>query len=152
VVTKSWPAQQVGQPPQGGAEKLEAIEALLSAREPGRLLGGGGGGIQRQARSVQQLNALMLAGDERARSYDARLTAPLWWIVVIGALLTIVSTWFVAANLEAVKLFSTISVSLMLGLLIFFLVATDNPFRGDLSISSDGFAALRDLIDAKLAE
>jgi hypothetical protein len=94
----------------------------------------------------------MLAGDERARSYDAKLTAPLWWIVVIGALLTIASTWFVAANSETVKLFATISVSLMLGLLIFFLVATDNPFRGDLSISSDGFAALRDLIDAKLAE
>jgi hypothetical protein len=152
VVTKSWPAQQVGRAPQGEAEKLEAIEALLSAREPGRLLGGGGGSIQRQARSVQQLNALMLAGDERARSYDARLTAPLWWIVVIGALLTIASTWFVAANSETVKLFATISVSLMLGLLIFFLVATDNPFRGDLSISSDGFATLRDLIDAKLAE
>ena len=42
--------------------------------------------------------------------------------------------------------------TLMLGLLIFFLVATDNPFRGDLSISSDGFATLRDQIDAKLAK
>jgi len=150
VAEKSWPAQQVGQPPQGEAEKLEAIEALLSAREPGRLLGGGG--IQRQARSIQQLNALMQAGDERARSYDARLTAPLWWIVVIGALLTIASTWFVAANSETVKLFATVSVALMLGLLIFFLVATDNPSRGDLSISADGFATLRDQIDAKLAK
>jgi hypothetical protein len=150
VVEKSWPAQQVGNPPEGESEKLEAIEALLSSRDSGRLFGGGG--VQRQARSVHQLNVLMQAGDERALSFDARLNAPLWWIVVIGALLTIASTWFVSASSETVKLFSTTSVALMLGLLIFFLVAMDNPFRGELSISSDGFVKLRDQIDAKLAK
>ncbi len=151
VAQKSWPAQQVGQPPQGESEKLESIESLLNGREPGRLLGGGGG-LQRQARSIQQLNTLMQAGDERARSYNASLTAPLWWVVVIGALLTIASTWFVSANSDVVKLIAASSVALMLGLLIFFLVATDNPFRGELSISSEGFTVLRDLIDAKLAK
>ena len=149
VVTKSWPAQQGGRAPEGESENLEAIESLLSTNGPGRLLGGG---IQRHARSIQQLNALFQAGDERASSFDARLTAPLWWIVVVGASLTIASTWFIATHSEAIKLFATTSVALMLGLLIFFLVATDNPFRGELSISSDGFEALRETLDAKLAK
>jgi hypothetical protein len=67
------------------------------------------------------------------------LPAWLWTIVVMGAFLSISVTWFFYLASQAVHYWMTMMFSALLGLLIFLLGALDNPFRGEISVSSDPF-------------
>jgi hypothetical protein len=67
------------------------------------------------------------------------LPGPLWTIVLAGALLSIAVTWFFDMRSQSMHVWMTVMFSALLGLLIFLLGAMDNPFRGEISVSSEPF-------------
>ena len=74
----------------------------------------------------------------------------LWSVVVIGALLSIVASY--VFNMESfwVHAAMTSLLAAMIGLLVFFILVTDLPYRGQVSVSPEAYRlVLRDLIEPR---
>jgi CHASE2 domain-containing sensor protein len=88
---------------------------------------------------VSQLNDLLRAHRLRLRGNQATLPPLLWWILILGAVITIVISWFLVSQRVAVQLILSALIGLLLGSLLFLTAAMDNPFRGEFSVDADAF-------------
>lgn len=69
----------------------------------------------------------------------AGLSAPLWALLWIGALINIAVTWSFQVKNRRMHLWMTTLVSSLLGLMVFLLALMDHPFMGKVSVSSEPF-------------
>jgi hypothetical protein len=134
VIDVGWPQQRRGIVPEGEGNLLTGFQAHLISFEP-------------QTEGQKALFAEAYRGFERVAEYRGRrlqsvrqgLPGPLWTIVFAGAFLTIAVTWFFDMKSQGMHFWMTVMLSALLGLLIFLLGAMDNPFRGEISVSSEPF-------------
>ena len=77
----------------------------------------------------------------RLASVTAGIPSVLWYVVAIGALLNIVLIWLFDMALHLHLILGGV-LSLFLGMVIFLIAAMDNPFRGEVSISSDALRSV----------
>ena len=134
----AWPIQRIGIVPKGGVQRASAIHSRLSSFQPQtkeeELL---------QEAALRQYN--MYFENKRTRLYGvtASIPAVMWLTVAIGAAINIVLIWLFRLPLK---------VHLLLGGLISFFTATmiclivllDNPYRGELGVSSEAFQLVYD--------
>jgi hypothetical protein len=134
VIDVAWPLQRRGIVPESEGNILTAFEAHLLQFEP-------------QTEGQKALYTQVYAGfnhlaelrGRRLQSVREGLSGPLWAIVVAGAFLSIAVTWFFHMQSQGMHFWMTVMLSALLGLLIFLLGALDNPFRGEISVSSQPF-------------
>ena len=62
----------------------------------------------------------------------------LWYVVLVGALINIAIVWMFDMKIVAHLLLGGLLV-FFLGSMIFLIAAMDNPFRGEVSVSSEAF-------------
>jgi len=92
------------------------------------------------------IDALKVASECR-RTRTAQLTyripQNLWIVVLVGAVTTVIFTYFLAVENLKVQIFMTSVVTLVIGLNIYMLCGYDAPYSGDICISSAPFDAIR---------
>ncbi len=101
---------------------------------------------------LQNIHAQMLAAVDTALSdRDARLTVDsrgisgiIWWVLLIGALVTIGFTYLFGFQRTIMQGVMVGSLSLLIGLVIFLTIALDYPYRGSISVQPEAFRAAVD--------
>ena len=138
VIHDAWPLQGQGNVPSGGVEQINHFQAELAAFEPASE-----GQKVLHGETFRAYNHLI---DARRLRLDAVLTGlpgMLWWLVVIGAIASLASTFFFRVNgtLHGIQ---SVSLAVLIGLIIFMILALDRPFRGELGLRPDPYQLIRD--------
>lgn len=138
VISDDWPAQRRGETSREGTQLVTKIQTDLYAFEP-----------QTAGQELLHGQALSSFNDlrefRRLRLYAVSSGIPelLWYVVLIGAITSMVLFWMLEMKFLPHLLLGGIS-NFFLATLIAFVVAMDNPFLGELSISSSPFEQVYD--------
>jgi Kef-type K+ transport system membrane component KefB len=134
VVEVAWPQQRKGIVPTGGRERIKAFELDLYPFEPKTM-----GQLALHQETLRQFNALLELRSLRLQSVTGGLPATIWWVVCIGAMLSIGLTWlFLVDSFRLHEILTGVYAGLI-GLLVFLMAAMDNPYRGKFSVGPDAF-------------
>ena len=133
VIEDAWPAQRRGEIPEGGTRRITFFQEKLLSFQP-------------ETRSEDTLHAATIGHfnsfveDRRERLYRVTTGLPAaLWFVVVGAALNAALTWLFDIKRLIVHLIVAGVLSLFVALLVFLIVAMDNPFRGAVSITPEAF-------------
>jgi len=139
VIHEAWPQQRRGQVPSRGVVKVNNFEAKLVTFEPAtegqKLLHG------------ETLRAYTQMIEVRRLPLDAvltRLPGVLWFVIVIGALVSLSSTFFFQVKDAQLQRIQVVLLAVLIGLIIFLIFAFDHPFRGDLGLQPDPYQLIYD--------
>lgn len=134
IVEVEWPAHRQGGDVPPNSKSFETLETAIMSFEPH---------CDREKlnhnATIQALGKVMNQRQMRLQAANTGLPAVLWWVVILGAMLTILITtlfWIQNATLHAILMGAQ---AMTLGLLIFLVAAMDNPFRGEFSVTPDLF-------------
>ena len=136
VIDRAWPDQQRGVIPTEGTHRMTQIIGDLMSFEPTKK-----SEEIAHAEAYQQLNAYTELRRSRLANVTTGIPGVFWWVVALGAFITILLLAMLDMEIH-VHLILTGLVSLFLGLVIFLIAAMDNPFRGEVSVGPDPFAAV----------
>ncbi len=89
--------------------------------------------------TIQQFNRFILARSSRLQSVTTGLPDILWYVVIIGAMLNLSFIWMFSIDRVSIHLILSGILSLFIGLMLFFLAAMDNPYRGVDGITPDAY-------------
>jgi hypothetical protein len=78
----------------------------------------------------------------RVSNITAGLPATIWLILLLGAFVNIALTWLLVINNRRFDILINTLSGILLGSLIYWIAAMDNPFRGEYSVSSEPFELL----------
>lgn len=130
VIEVGWPAQQRGIVPIENRAPLDKFRGDFRSLEP-----------TTEAQKVleeeidREFTTLEESRSIRLDSVTDELPAPLWRMIVVGALICIVLTWFFHMESLKMHIWMTLLFSGLLGLMVFMVAALDNPYRGKISVS-----------------
>lgn len=140
VIDKDWPAHRRGAVLEGGEHRLEAIRRTVLSFEPTsktqEVL---------QAEVQRYLDAMGVAREQRLSSVTAAIPGVLWYLVLVGALFTVVYVWMLHMNFVSQLLLGGLTAS-FLGIMIFLIYSLDRPLQGAVSISPDSFETVYDQV------
>jgi hypothetical protein len=134
VIDVAWPLQRQGIVPVSEGDVLNDIQTHLSTFEPRTE-----GQKALYAETLRGFNQLAQLRGRRLQSVNAGLPGWLWVTVLTGAFLNIAISWFFYLKSWSMHVWMTVMLCALLGLLIFLLGTLDNPFRGEMSVSSQPF-------------
>lgn len=145
VIDKDWPAQQQGRVLTGGTLILSEFQNALMSFEPAP-----GGQTILYAETLRAFNNLIEARRLRLNAITTGLPSVLWGVVLIGAVLSVFVTYFFHIEDQKLHLILTGALGIFIGLMVFLTAAVDNPFRGQVGVSSDSYQLIREgLMDLK---
>lgn len=143
AVIEGWPLLQHGVVPPQPAALLNAFQATLYSFDPKnereRII---------HAAAIEEFERMIELRRLRLHDKDAGLPEAMWAVVIIGGILTILLTYFLALERFRVHLVMTIVSGILVSLLIFMIAAVDHPFRGGVSIGPDSFQLVYDQLEA----
>lgn len=141
VIDVEWPQQQRGTIPDGGNNKLAEFEKSLYSFEPGservRLV---------DQSAISQFNRMIEFRVMRLNTVASGIPATLWAVLLIGALITTLTTYFLQLEPVRTQLTMTSLVTLLVGLVVFMTAVVDHPFRGTrgMSVTPEAFQLVYD--------
>jgi hypothetical protein len=140
VVEKDWPAHRRGLVLMGGEHRLQAIRRTLFSYEPTtktqELL---------HNEMLRYLDAMTISREQRLSAVTAAIPSVLWYMVVIGALITIAFVWMLHMELKSQILLSGIT-AFFLAIMVFLIYTMDRPLQGAVSVPPDSFSSVYDLV------
>ena len=136
VIKYAWPLQQRGIVPEEGTIRAEAFQDRLLDFQPGtpsqEIL---------HAEALRQLNHFLECRRMRLFSVKSGLPASMWYVMLLGAVLNMAICWLFDMKFVTQLVLGGI-LSAYLGTMMFLIVDMNQPFRGDVSISSEVFEVL----------
>lgn len=144
VIDVAWPAHKRGESPRGGADILTKFLASLTSYD-----------IRSQkdqilfAQALADYAKLIEARRARLESVSVRVPGVLWVVVLCTAALSIFLTYFFHLGTLRAHVILTGIFSMVLGLMIFLLVALDSPFRGGVSVETEDYKSLLDAFESR---
>ena len=134
VINEDWPEQRRGILPTASSATLDKFQTDFESFEPVTeeqkiLLAD----ISREFETLEGSRSI------RLDSVTAELPPPLWALVLLGALICIVVTWFFYMESRRMHIWMTLFLALLLGLMVFMVASLDNPYRGEVSVSPASF-------------
>jgi len=139
VIKEAWPQQRRGQVPSGGVEKLNDVEAKLVTFEPAT-----GGQKLLHGETLRAYSQLIEARRLRLDAVLTGLPGALWLVIVIGALVSLSSTFFFQVGDTLLQRIQVALLAIFVGMIIFIIFALDRPFRGDLGLHPDSYQLIYD--------
>jgi hypothetical protein len=140
IIDKDWPAHRQGIVPVGGEHRLQVIRSTLMSYEPAtktqELL---------HSELLRYLDAMMVSREQRLAAVTAAIPHVLWYVVVIGAFLSIAFLWMLHMELMPQIMLGGIT-AFFLGIMIFLIYAMDHPLQGAVSVPPDSFRSVYDLV------
>ncbi|HUC69343.1 MAG TPA: TAXI family TRAP transporter solute-binding subunit [Stellaceae bacterium] len=140
VIEKDWPAHRAGRVLAGGEHRLQVIRQTLLSFEPATQAQ-----ENLQNELLRELNSLTAARERRLAAVTATIPSVLWYVVVVGALISIAFLWMLYMELAHQLLLGGIT-GLFLGIMIFVIYAMDHPLRGAVSIAPAPFKSVYNLV------
>jgi Protein of unknown function (DUF4239) len=134
VIYREWPLQQMGRVPSQGWEPLHRIHSAVVEMHPDNA-----GEAVIEAELLRTLNMLYSARSSRLSAIQGHIPDVIWWIIFIGAALTVGYTYLFGFHDFRMHLVVTAGISTSLALVIVLIIALDWPFRGKVSIAPDAF-------------
>jgi hypothetical protein len=137
VVHVEWPAHRHGERPAGGGQLLNGLQKILTGFHPPS--------IEQQtlqAEALRTFNQLIETRRLRMDAVNNGLPPILWFVVIFGAILSIAVTYFLHFDEAKTHFVLTTFIAIFIGMMIFFIASTDNPFRGPTSVSADSYAEI----------
>jgi hypothetical protein len=142
VIQDAWPQQRRGIVPTGGVERVNVFQKQLASFEPKtegeKLIHG---------ESLRQFNQFVVFRRARLNSVSSSMPSILWQIMVGGSGICLMMMWLFDAHTRAMLLMSGIS-AFALGAVIGLIMLLDNPFLGELSVSSAPYQLIYDQLMA----
>ena len=139
VIREAWPLQHRGEVPRAGVEKVNDVEAKLITFEPAsegqKLL---------HAETLRAYTELIEARRLRLDAVLTGLPGALWLVIVIGALVSLSSTFFFPVQDALLQRIQVVLLAIFIGMIIFIIFALDRPFRGDLGLHPDSYQLIFD--------
>jgi hypothetical protein len=132
-IERDWPQQQRGIVPSEGTHRLRQFTDDLLRFEPAQMRD-----EVIHAETLRQVNNYMDLRRSRLNSVTVGIPPVLWWVVGIGAAIAVLLVAMLDMEIH-VHLILGAALSMFLGLVIFLIAAMDNPFRGEVSVTSDPF-------------
>ena|SRR5215471_12840590 len=139
VIDVAWPQQRKGIIPTGNVRIVADLANDLAAFEPASE-----GQKALHEEVYRQFNELVERRRSRVLGVTAGLSASLWALVLIGAVINIAVTWCFHLHNQRMHFWMTTLTSSLLGLLIFLLAAMDHPYFGGLSVSPKPYQLIYD--------
>jgi hypothetical protein len=140
VIDKDWPAQKQGRVLRGGEHRLQAIRQAVLSFEPTtkmqELL---------HQEMLRYLNAMTVSREQRLSAVGAAIPGVLWYVVVIGAFITIAFVWMLHMKPKSQFVLGGMG-GLGLAIMVFLIYAMDHPLTGAVSLSPEGFDSVYDLV------
>jgi Protein of unknown function (DUF4239) len=93
--------------------------------------------------TLGRLNSLYDARRSRILAAHDHIEPAVWWVVLLGAVITISFTFLFGMENFTIHLWMTTAVATSLALVIVLIVAFDYPFRGEVQIGPGGFENVR---------
>jgi Protein of unknown function (DUF4239) len=139
VITEAWPLQQHGQIPSGGVELMNRFQSTLISFEPAtegqKLLHG---------EALRAYNNMIQARRLRLDAVGTSLPGVMWAVIIVGAIIGLSATFFFKVEDPRLHGILVTLLAAFMGLVIFMILALDEPFRGDLGISSQPYQLIYD--------
>lgn len=139
IIHKAWPMQAQGQIPAGGEKLMNQFQTLLKNYKPStdeqRIL---------DAETLHKYNQVIEANRLRLDAVGTKLPGIMWFIIIIGALISLFSSFFFKVEDIRLHLIQVVLVAVFIGMIIFLIIALDSPFRGDLALSSEPYQIIYD--------
>jgi hypothetical protein len=136
VIKYAWPLQQKGIIPEEGTIRAEAFHDRLLDFQPKtpaeEIL---------HAEAMRQLNHFLECRRMRLFSVRSALPASMWYVMILGAVLNLAICWLFDMRFLTQLVLGGI-LAAYLGTMIFLIVDMNQPFRGDVSVSSEAFETL----------
>jgi len=132
VVEIGWPEQQKGIVPVENRVSLDDFRKDFRKWEP----------TTESQKSLDQdisrdFDVLETSRSIRLDSVTDELPSPLWALILVGAAICIISTWFFHMQSLKMHIWMTLLFSALIGLMVFMVAALDNPYRGKISVSPE---------------
>lgn len=144
VITVAWPAQARGELPDEGTRLLTVLQRELYAFEPATP-----GQEIIHAETLRQFNELVTARRLRVDAVGGGLPGVMWWVVLVGAVLTIGVTYLLKIQ-PGVQRILTGMLALFIGLVVFVIACLDQALGGPLGIPATSYQlVLERLIDLR---
>ena len=137
AIDSAWPLQRRGVVPLGGMDRVDRMQAMLGHFAPADQ-----GQTNLHQETLHAFNEVLRAQQLRLDSVMNGLPAPIWWIVVLGALLTIAMTWLFVIEPFRAHVVPMVLLAIVIGLLTFLVAALDNPYRGSIYVGTEPFELL----------
>jgi Protein of unknown function (DUF4239) len=143
VIEHEWPQMQRGARSEISDALLERVDRdvrALPANSPG----------------LQDIQAQMLSAiDTALMDRQTRLTIDfngingiLWAVLIVGAYLTVAFTYFFGFERTIMQQLMIGALSLMIGLVLFLVIALDFPYRGSIAVEPEAFRSLLETFKA----
>ena len=129
IIYEGWPAQACGEVTEAGIELLAELGRLISTFEPAN-----SGQAVVQGALLRAFANLVEHRRLRVEASAYAVPGSLWVVVLLGATLSISSSYVFNIHSFAVHALMTALLTSMIALLVFFIAATDHPYRGSNAI------------------
>ena len=136
TIREAWPLQRRGRIPEGGLARMDRFEGELQGYEPTTL-----GQLAHHQRTLDALNTMIQNRRQRLEFVMIGLPAPMWAVILVGALITLASAFYffdVGGGARLNRLMIAL-LSAVMGLLVFMIAYYDQPMRGSHSVSPEAF-------------
>lgn len=142
VIEQEWPAQQAGRLEEASWQKgwdiLADVHFDIAHFRPANA-----GEAVIQGQMLRSLNSLYDARRGRLLAAKEHITPVVWWIIALGAMLTVSFTYLFGTPEFRMHVVITGMLATSLAVVMVLIVALDYPFRGSLSVSDEAFLAVR---------
>jgi hypothetical protein len=139
VIHVAWPQQQHGQVPSGGVALMNEFQTTLISFEPAtdgqRIL---------HAEALRAYNNMIQARRMRLDAVGTGLPGVMWAVILVGAIIGLSATFFFKVEDARLHGILVTLLAAFIGLVIFMILALDQPFRGDLGIGSQSYQLIYD--------
>lgn len=143
VIKVAWPAHKRGESPRQGTKILSKFHAVLATYHPRNIEQ-----TTLQAEALTAFNKLIEARRARLDAINTAIPDVFWVTMVAGTFITIFISYFFHVSSRHLHLLLVAIFSGFVGCVLFLIAAVDNPFRGQVSVSSGAYELLYSTLDA----
>lgn len=139
IIHEAWPQQRRGETPSGGVEWMDRLAATLLAFEPATE-----GQKILHAEALQAFNRLNQQRRLRVDSVQTSLPVVFWWVLLPGAMGSIVL--FLFFHLASLRMHAILLIGLgaFQALVLLVIIALARPFSGEMGIDSGSYDLIYD--------
>lgn len=139
VINTAWPLQRQGKVPSGGVEHMNRFQDLLDKFEPVT-----DGQKILHAETLRAYNQFIQARRLRLDAVNTGLPAVMWSVIVFGAFISLITSFFFKVRDARLHRYLVLLLTFFIGLVIFMILALDQPFRGDLGLTPEPYQLIYD--------
>lgn len=141
IIQRSWPAQRRGYINDGETSEMRRFRNQFMSVEPrtegDKLLHG---------EAIRAFNTVIELRRLRAESISGSVPPIIWYVVMGGAILTLLFSYFFSIKAFGLHAILTGMLAAMIGLLIFLIAALDHPYRGEVSVTPEAYQLVLDKV------